>query len=437
MPGVYRLDLPDACLATGVNSVVVMLHGATGMAPCLLEIELTGWDNQDAQRGGLTALPSTGTLAVNPVLAATVHTGATIPTVTSVTNDVGITQAGADKVWSSATRTLTAFSTTLAQSVWDVLESAITTASSIGLKVKANLDAAVSAVKAKTDQLTFTSSNVNAHVKAQDDIDFSTTQKASLNAATPASVTGSVGSVASPVTVGTNNDKTGYSLSSSGVQTIWDALTANMTTAGSVGKCIADNLDATVSSRSTYNGSDTPGTTTLLSRIIGTLTSGNHYPQSGDAYAVVTNATYGNSALHTEVAKDATVMKAADYTAPDNAGIAAIKAQTDKLAFTVANKVDANVLVLNGDAIAAANLAKSASVIYQGTVTGAATTTTLIDSGLTQSATDFWKGRVIIFTTGSLKYEATDITAFDPATHKLTFTALTSAPSTGDTYVIV
>ncbi len=57
---------------------------------------------------------------------------------------VDMTQAAADKVWASATRTLTAFSTALAVSVWDVLESAIATASSIGLKVKTNLDATVS-----------------------------------------------------------------------------------------------------------------------------------------------------------------------------------------------------------------------------------------------------------------------------------------------------
>jgi len=62
----------------------------------------------------------------------------------SVTADVGITQAGADKVWLSASRTLTAFSTALAVSIWDVLESSISTASSIGLKVKTNLDAAIS-----------------------------------------------------------------------------------------------------------------------------------------------------------------------------------------------------------------------------------------------------------------------------------------------------
>ena len=37
------------------------------------------------------------------------------------------------------------------------------------------------------------------------------------------------------VTVGTNNDKTGYSLSAAGVQAIWDALTSALTTVGSIG----------------------------------------------------------------------------------------------------------------------------------------------------------------------------------------------------------
>ena len=58
MPGVYRLDLSDAVCATGVNSVVVMLKGATNMAPVLLEIQLTSYNPNDAVRLGLTALPN-------------------------------------------------------------------------------------------------------------------------------------------------------------------------------------------------------------------------------------------------------------------------------------------------------------------------------------------------------------------------------------------
>ena len=48
MPGVYRLDLPDAVCATGVPSAVVMLKGATNLAPVLLEIQLTDFDLNDA-----------------------------------------------------------------------------------------------------------------------------------------------------------------------------------------------------------------------------------------------------------------------------------------------------------------------------------------------------------------------------------------------------
>lgn len=116
--------------------------------------------------------------------------------------------------------------------------------------------------------------------------------------------------------------------------------------------------------------------------------------------------------------------------------IAAIKAKTDSLAFT-SGSVDANVVSIVASTIAASNLKNSAIVIYVGTVTGAATTTTLIDSGLTQADTDHWKGRIVIFLTGTLKYQATDITGFDPATDKLTFTALTQAPAGSDTYVVL
>jgi predicted kinase len=56
MPGLYRFDIPDAALATGVNAVVVMLKCAANMVPCVLEIELTATDNQTASTGGLTNL---------------------------------------------------------------------------------------------------------------------------------------------------------------------------------------------------------------------------------------------------------------------------------------------------------------------------------------------------------------------------------------------
>lgn len=58
MPGVYRLDLSDAICATGVNSVVVMLKGATNMAPVLLEIQLVSFDPNDSAAMGMTLVPA-------------------------------------------------------------------------------------------------------------------------------------------------------------------------------------------------------------------------------------------------------------------------------------------------------------------------------------------------------------------------------------------
>jgi hypothetical protein len=114
---------------------------------------------------------------------------------------------------------------------------------------------------------------------------------------TIASVTGAVGSVTAGVTVTTNNDKTGYGLSAAAVQAIWDALTSALTTVGSIGKLLVDNVNATISSR----------------------------------------------------------LATAGYTAPDNTGIAAIKTKTDQLVFTIANKLDASIQAAGDFAQAAAD----------------------------------------------------------------------------------
>lgn len=40
MPGLYRLDIPNAALAEGASSVVIILKGAASMSPCVLELLL-------------------------------------------------------------------------------------------------------------------------------------------------------------------------------------------------------------------------------------------------------------------------------------------------------------------------------------------------------------------------------------------------------------
>jgi hypothetical protein len=75
MPGIYRLDLPNATIAASKGrSVLVYLQGVTNMAPCVLEIELTGVDNQDAVHFGLSSLPNAAAASAGGL--PTVGTGA-------------------------------------------------------------------------------------------------------------------------------------------------------------------------------------------------------------------------------------------------------------------------------------------------------------------------------------------------------------------------
>ena len=56
--GVYEIQTHNDWMNLTGGSILIMLAGATNMAQALFEIELTGPDNQDAVRGGMTALPN-------------------------------------------------------------------------------------------------------------------------------------------------------------------------------------------------------------------------------------------------------------------------------------------------------------------------------------------------------------------------------------------
>lgn len=106
--------------------------------------------------------------------------------------------------------------------------------------------------------------------------------------------TGEIDTSSGTVIAGTVSDKTGYALSSGGVQAIWDALTSALTTVGSIGKRLADDIDATISSRSSHAASDiwavatrllTAGTNIVLAKGVG-LTGLNDLDAAGVRTAV-------------------------------------------------------------------------------------------------------------------------------------------------------
>jgi hypothetical protein len=128
---------------------------------------------------------------------------------------------------------------------------------------------------------------------------------------------------------------------------------------------------------STYAGADTSGTTTLLARILGTLDTGTHKPQSGDAYARIGAAGASLTALgDTRLANlDATVSsrlaptvaaRTLDVTATGTAGIDWGNIENPLTAVTLSNSrvgyitdVD-RVAALTDDAISASTITNGA-----------------------------------------------------------------------------
>ena len=110
----------------------------------------------------------------------------------------------------------------------------------------------------------------------------------------------------------------------------------------------------------------------------------------------------------------------------------------------VGGRIDANLGTISGSTNGVAALQRSADSIVRCTVGAASTTTNIVTSACSPSGAvaDQFKGRIVIFdantTTAALRGQATDITAStNAATPELTVTALTTAPASGDTFVIV
>ena len=541
MKGLYRLDLPNAVLAAAKGrSVVAMLSGAANMAPCVLEIELTGWDNQDAIHGGLSALPNTAVTTNASLL--TSGTGTDQLSVTSGRIDLG--KALGTAVTLDANNTLNVSAKYLAGTALtgrDIgasvllspgtgtgqidIASGVVTASLSGdltATMKTSVENAV--WNAATSAHTTSGSTGAAIIAAGSAGDpWSTAIPGSYGAGTAGSIVGtnlnatvssqlassSITLTAGNVTVGTNNDKTGYSLSQA-FPTNFGSLTI------SAGGVVESNLGQILGTALTETSAGylEAGFKKLFDVAIPVLTAAS-VNQTGDSYARL-GAPAGAS-----VSADIAAVKSDTGSILTDA--AAIKAQTDKLAFTVANQVDANVLdwksvaapamtgdayarlgapagasvsadiaavksdtgtiltdvnsgagaiysrlgapagasmsadiaalktdldggvnatSIAGNATAATLLEKSANKIGYGTVGSASTTTSVVTSAMSPANTvaGQFQGRIMIFdngtTTANLRGQATVIST-DNGSGTFSVAALTDAPVSGDTFVIL
>jgi len=262
MPGLYRLDLSDTMVAAE-GMLTIYLRGATNMAPVVAELEIVDVDIYDSVRLGLTALPnvasgSAGAIITSGTGTAQLSTAGGAVTAGTVSDKTGYSLATAPPT-----------SADIADAVWDEVLSGHLTAGSTGNA----LNAAGSAGDPWSTALPGAYGAGTAGKIIGDNLNATVSSRLASSAITLSS---------GAVTVGTNNDKTGYSLATAPptstdiADAVWDEVLSGHLTAGSTGnalnaagsagdpwstalpgaygagtagKIIGDNLNATVSSR--------------------------------------------------------------------------------------------------------------------------------------------------------------------------------------------
>jgi hypothetical protein len=108
----------------------------------------------------------------------------------------------------------------------------------------------------------------------------------------------------------------------------------------------------------------------------------------------------------------------------------------------VSGRMSSDAVAISGSTDAADKLEASAETIVIGTVSWDntnATTTVIYSDDVTEATADHYNGRIMIFTSGDLTGQATDVTdyALDTGEGKFTVTALTEAPADNVTFVLV
>ena len=266
------------------------------------------------------------------------------------------------------------------------------------------------AIKTKTDQLIFTSesgtTNVNAHVKVSDVSGGLTAQQTrdamtlSLTA-TPQedSIDDKLGVLQSDVSI--------ISAEVGGIIDGSNVVKADANLVSILGTVLTETAGNIAAAFKKFFNIDTP---------VATVASVN---QTGDGYAIVNNGAYGNSALNTAIG---TRLPTSGYTAPDNAGITAIKAKTDQLIFT-GSYVNAEVKNIDTGAISAAAVSAAAVTKIQTGLANSSDMTTIngkLDTIYTTEGT-------IISDIGSMTYNVATIVERLPVSGNISNLALTDS----------
>lgn len=321
MPGIYRLDVPDAAFATGAESVIVTIKGATGMAQISSEVQLE--DNTDLDIFNRLGAPAGASVSAD-IAAVKSDTG-------TILTDVNI---GAGAIY---TRLGAPAGASIAADI-----AALPTATT------------VSAIKTQTDKFAFTVPNqVDCNVldwKSSAAPAMTGDAFARLGAPAGASVSADIAAVKSDTGTILTDVNTGAGAiytrlgAPAGASIAADiAAVKGVLPAALVGGRIDANIGS-VTAGAIVAASFAAGAFGAVWDIVlsGHLTAGttglalNAAGSAGDPWSTAIPGAYGAGTAGNIVGNNlnATVssrLAASGYTAPDNTDIAAIKAKTDNL----------------------------------------------------------------------------------------------------------
>ena len=377
--GVYRLDLPDAALASaaGIDRVVVF-GTVTGMVVLPVTIHLAAFDLSTASTpqtadhtAGIADIPTVAEFEARTIVAANyVVVGDTIAGVTLVTT----TTTNTDMVGTDSAALATV----------------------LGAAVGASISADIAAVKAETASIQTETTAIDALTKAAGDGDLAAvlTDTNAIQGKLPTNKF--MGS-----SDGADDDGTLNNILTDTAEI--GAAGVGLAEAGGDGDHLTainlPNQTMNITGNITGNLSGTVGSVTGA---VGSVTG--HTNQTGDNFAIV-NGAAGLVAIDTVVD--------------------AIKVITDALT-----------------AAAATKLALAASTMITGIVSWDntnATTTVIYSSDITEATADHFNGRLFVPTSGALVGQYTEITdyALDTGEGKFTVTAMTEPPADNSTFVIL
>lgn len=481
--GMYYLDLTSTEMNADCVAVIVKTSSSGAKTTVLVFYpEETGDINVDVTAfGGTAATTSGGRPEVN-----TTHAAGTAWN----SGAIGATTLAADTL--TAAKMAADVGTEIAAAVWDRLTSALSTASSIGKLLVDNVNATISSRASQTSVdavddfvdtevaaiLAAVDTEVGA-IKAKTD-NLPAAPAATSDIPTAAAVADAVWDEALAGHAGAGS--AGEALSAAGTAgDPWTTSLPGAYGAGTAGKILGDNLNATVSSRASQTSVDTVDDF-LDTEIAAIKAKTDNLPASPAATSDIPSAATIAAAVWDYLTSAATTvgslgklivdnlnatvssrLASASYTAPlDAAGTRAAvglaSANLDTQLAAIDDYIDTEIAAILVDtgttlddlvddletrltAALATKLAQHAAGVLAVVIGTGSTTTAVVLStveGAAPSATDdFYNGAVLIFTSGALAGQRTDITDYTGGTVTATVTALTGAPANGVTALIV